>query len=91
MKLSDFSWLHQKYARPEIYVVQKPCFGAVSIGVKKQTQMMVGTLKHSEYRYAKKCQTFLWNYQISAGYTRNMLGQKFMLFTNHVLELFQSE
>ena len=41
MELSDFSWLHQKYARPEIYVVQKPCFGAVSIGVKKQTQMMV--------------------------------------------------
>ena len=29
---------------------------------------------HSEYRYVKKCQTFLWKCQISPGSTRNMLG-----------------
>ena len=34
----------QRFLLPEAAVeafVQKPCFGAVSIGVKKQTQMMV--------------------------------------------------
>ena len=35
------------------------------------------TSKYSEYCYAKKCQTFLGKCQISAGNTRNMLGQKF--------------
>ena len=36
------------------------------------------TSKHSEYDYARNCQTFLWKYQISAGNTSNMLGQKCM-------------
>ena len=36
------------------------------------------TSKHSEQRYAKKCQAFLWKCQISAGNTKNMPGQKFM-------------
>ena len=36
------------------------------------------TSKHSEYDYAKECQTFLWKCQISPGNTRNMLGQKAM-------------
>ena len=31
------------------------------------------TSKHSECRYAKKCQTFPWKCQISSGNTRNML------------------
>ena len=34
--------------------------------------------KHTEYRYAKKCQTSLWKCQISAGSTRNMLDQQFV-------------
>ena len=34
------------------------------------------TSKHSEYRYAKKLQTFQWKCQIASGNTRNMPGQK---------------
>ena len=36
------------------------------------------TSKHSEYRYTKKFQTFLWKCQSSPGNTRYMQGQKFM-------------
>ena len=34
------------------------------------------TAKHSEYRYAKKWQTFQWKCQTASGNTRNMPGQK---------------
>ena len=36
----------------------------------------VRTSKHSEYDYARKCQTLLWKCRTSAGNTGNMLGQK---------------
>ena len=33
------------------------------------------TSKHFEYDYANKCQTFLWNCQISPGTSRNIQGR----------------
>ena len=69
MEMSDCSWQHQIYARPEIYVV------SYVFVIKLRTNFPIfntndgRTPKHSEYRYAN---------QISSGNTRNMLGQKFM-------------
>ena len=48
MEMLDFTWQHQKYVRPEIYVA---C--ACSSG--KTNTNDCRTVKHSEYRYAKKC------------------------------------
>ena len=42
------------------------------------------TSKHSEYPYAKKCQTFLRKCQICPGNTRNMLGLIFIYLTMYI-------
>ena len=55
----------------------KPMFWR-SLNRKKTNTNHGRNSKHSEYSYAKKCQTFLWKCQISNSNTRNMLGQKCM-------------